>query len=107
MSFAGKNNCGVGYDLRLQAGAATDYDTLYVEASTDGGSTWQIVDYWYGDSGTAFRPLASDMSSLDGSPSVLVRFRLFTDGAAPLQMPGVHLENIRFACGGTGGGAND
>jgi subtilisin family serine protease len=98
VSFVGRSNCLLGYDLRIQVGDFFDLDTLYVEASRDGGATWETVDFWWGDSATQFEALESDMTSFDGSSSVLIRFLLSTDNEAPLQAQGVHVDNVRARC---------
>jgi subtilisin family serine protease len=106
VSFAGQANCAVAYDLRIDVGNDFDGDWLFIEGSTD-GTTWQVVDQWYGNSGGQFFHVQSPMSLFDGSSNVFVRFRLFTDAVAPLQAQGAHIDNIELGCAGAGGGVSD
>lgn len=73
----------------LEAG----YDYVRVEASADGGKTWSELSK---ETGAAdFTPSTIDLSTFDGKSSVVVRFRVTTDGSQ--QSVGVKVKDVVVA----------
>lgn len=78
----------------------SDRDYLYVEASTDGGSTWdQISD---GISGVEFSFVQHEVSLNDyiGESDVKVRFHLVTDGSG--RRDGINIDDVSIVWTTTG-----
>ena len=67
------------------------YDYCQVEVSTDGGSTWSVVDEFDG-LGTQWQEITLPLPELDGQPDVMIRFRLVSDGS--IVADGWHIDDI-------------
>ena len=69
-------------------------DVVHVETSTN-GTSWSEVAAWSGLNG-GWQWFDHDLSSLDGQPSVYVRFRLTTDGS--FTGDGVYVDEVALRC---------
>lgn len=82
-----------------------DYDFLYGEVSTNGGTSWAAVaDGLDGSSGGAWTDLSYDLSAYAGQ-SVLFRFRYQTDGG--VHHAGPFLDDIALVVNGTTAWSDD
>ena len=72
----------------LQAGA----DSLHIEASSDGGGTWNRFPQSVNGSGFSFAQVNIDLSSYLGQSNVQFRFRLITNGST--RREGIYLDDI-------------
>jgi hypothetical protein len=105
--LAGVNNAELAYDTWYSI--EQDYDYAYVEISTDGGATWQIVrapgttdtnptgaNFGWGYTGESggWRRETVDLTPFAGN-KVLIRFEYITDAA--LNFPGILIDNIEIA----------
>ncbi len=92
--LTGKQGCYVHYDMRLRT--ETNFDSLRVETSPHGFSSWTTRKQWSGVlAGGEFASYSTYLSSDGGRP--YVRFRLTTDGEGQND-DGVHLDNVRVLC---------
>jgi hypothetical protein len=71
-------------------------DVVTLEASTDGGSTWQELEHWSGWSGKQWSSQSVDLGSLEGA--VTLRWRYASD--ALYQGRGVYVDGIRVTSPG-------
>ena len=92
-SLTGHLGCRLFYDLRLDAQATHGY--FYVLGSVAGqqfaGSPWT------GSTGGSFVPLSTDVSALDGSPTLVPALRFVSDGMA-LVGDGGEVDDLSLAC---------
>lgn len=100
-SLTGTVGQGVVFDYRLLLDAWNP-DAVWIESSPD-GVNWTARDGWTGQSG-AYLPLSIDMTSLEGSAAVQMRFRLETN--ASVVRDGMHLDDIAFTVPNTAPGAH-
>ena len=71
-------------------------DVVTLEASSDGGSTWQELEHWSGWSGKRWGSQSVDLGALDGD--VTLRWRYASD--ALYQGRGVYVDGIRVTSPG-------
>ena len=71
-------------------------DVVTLEASSDGGSTWQELTHWSGWSGKKWGSQSVDLAALDGA--VILRWRYASD--ALYQGRGVYVDGIRVTSRG-------
>jgi immune inhibitor A len=81
-----------------------DFDFLYGEVSTNGGSTWSQVGTLDGSSNGNWADLSYDLSAYAGQ-QVLFRFRYQTDGGT--HFAGPFLDNISLLTNGTAAWTDD
>jgi subtilisin family serine protease len=105
LNLTGKRDCEMLYDLRY--GYHAGKDGLFVQVSTNGGTTWATRDVYTGDNGKQLQPFETALNA-DGKPSVLVRFRTLADGLGqtdgggnPVEYYGAAVDNVRVQCGAT------
>jgi hypothetical protein len=67
-------------------------DSLHVEASTDGGNTWNRFPQSINGSGFSFVQVSVDLSPYVGQANLQLRFRLITDGST--RREGIYLDDI-------------
>ncbi len=95
---------GVSLELRQLRAFERAFDFGRVEASTDGGGTWQVVATVTGiDPDNLWERLDVALPQLDGAANARIRFRVDADGG--LTADGWHLDDIRLggvAIGQTG-----
>lgn len=81
-----------------------DYDNMFVEASSDGGATWEQVGAPVTGASTGWQQLSFDLSAYAGK-QIDVRFRYATDGG--LHYDGPFLDDIALAVDGANVWADD
>ena len=80
----------------LQAG----HDTIFVEASSDGGGTWNRFPQSFSGTLSAFTQVTPDLSPYMGQSNVLLRFRLFSDGGTNRE--GMYIDDVNLSWVTTG-----
>ncbi len=88
-----------------QCDTESGYDFGYIEASADGGVTWQTL--YQCDNQSAWQNQVIDLAAYAGQPDVRIRFRLQTDSS--VTRPGWSLDDVRITGWGAvcHGGSND
>lgn len=76
------------YDLE------TSFDFGYVEVTSNGGTSWVVLNSFTGSSG-GFQRVDVDLSRYDGAPSLQLRFRLQTD--ASIRKDGWYIDDVQLA----------
>ncbi len=100
ISLSSMEDCRLQYLRYLDTRAG---DVLHVETSTN-ATTWTEIAAWTVPM-AAWQWSDHDLSSLDGQPSVYVRFRLTANGS--LTGDGVYLDEIALHCFRASFGTND
>lgn len=85
-------NMTLSFDLTGSTEACCD--TLYLERSIDGGSSWFVVDWWRGSMPGPGQSVT--LASTSGEADVRFRTRLLTDGA--FNSPGPRFDNFEGSC---------
>ncbi len=80
-----------------QCDTESGYDFGYIEASADGGVTWQTL--YQCDNQAAWQNHVLDLSAYAGQPDVRIRFRLQTDSS--VTRPGWSIDDVRVTGWGT------
>ncbi|MBM3465103.1 MAG: hypothetical protein FJX76_23635 [Armatimonadetes bacterium] len=77
----------LSYSTRYEV--ENNFDSVFVEVTTDGGATWTQIDRLMGDSAWVRR--TCDLSAYEGQ-TVQIRFRLATD--ADIEKDGIYLDDV-------------
>lgn len=85
-------------DAMLWADIEPDYDYLYTEVSTNGGSTWTSVGDPVSRDDKTWAPMSWNLNAYAGK-QIKLRFRYTTDGG--VHQGGPFLDNIRITKGST------
>ncbi len=75
------------------------YDTCRLEISTNGGGSWTELAKWAGY-GASWQEVTVNLSAYAGRPSVIIRWRLTSDGT--VQYDGWFIDDVRILDGPTG-----
>jgi PKD repeat protein len=73
------------------------FDTCYVDMSINGGTSWQNISFFNGETPIATQPWQNIDLSLGGavgSSNVKIRFRMFTDGG--YEVDGIYIDSFRL-----------
>lgn len=71
------------------------FDTCYVDMSTNGGTSWQNIDYFNGEGNlSSWQSHNISLGGAIGSSSVKLRFRMFTDGGYVVD--GIYIDSFRI-----------
>jgi hypothetical protein len=97
-STVGKQGCRLAYDLKLDTEEGADWLEVDAGPSTEPGA----VDGHTGSTGGLFVPQTTDLSDLDGLPSVFLRFRLLSGPTD--QRDGATVDNVSAECLDPAGG---
>ena len=92
LNLAGQTGCNLLYWMRLSLDPG---DTLSVEASLD-GTAWNTVLETHTASVSGFREFIESLSTLEGQPTVYIRFHLVTDGSD--NEAGAYIDNLNITC---------
>lgn len=90
-SLAGRTGTQISVwaDWELEAG----YDYVYVEYSTDGGTTWAATPLGsFNGTQATFTQVTFDAAALDNQANAAIRFRLESDGGVVAD--GIHIDDI-------------
>ena len=91
-STEGKSGCRLAYDLKLDTEEGADW----LEIGAGPSPAPEAVDGHSGSTGGAFVPRTTDLSALDGLPSVFLRFRLLSGPTD--SRDGAYLDNVSAEC---------
>ena len=97
-STVGRSGCRLAYDLKLDTEEGADW--LEIGAGPSPGP--EAVDGHSGSTGGSFVPTTTDLSALDGLPSVFLRFRLLSGPTD--HGDGAYLDNVSAECLAPAGG---
>jgi subtilisin family serine protease len=97
ISLSGKERCQIDYAMRLDT--EVDFDSFSIFAGTTPG-TPTFIEGWWGSTRGEFVDLSSDLSMLDGQPTVYVRFLLESNELSTDD--GVYLDDVSVSCLGAG-----
>ena len=97
-STVGRSGCRLAYDLKLDTEEGADW--LEIGAGPSPGP--EAVDGHSGSTGGSFVPRTTDLSALDGLPSVFLRFRLLSGPTD--HGDGAYLDNVSAECLDPAGG---
>jgi subtilisin family serine protease len=95
LNLAGQTGCKLLYWMRLSLDPG---DTLSVEASLD-GTLWNTVLETHTASVSGFREFIESLRSLEGQPTVYIRFHLVTDSSGTED--GAYIDNLSITCTST------
>jgi len=98
LNFAGHKGCGLDYKLNMAVQAG---DFYFVEASTNGGASWDNPGGWRGTTGGTIT-FFDDLSFADDAGSVLFRLAIRANGDVSTA-DGVLVDDIAFRCLNPGG----
>ncbi|MEX2032622.1 MAG: S8 family serine peptidase, partial [Dehalococcoidia bacterium] len=97
-SLASQNGCRVDYDALLDT--EEGFDPFLVLTGTTTATTTNAGGFW-GSTGGAFELLSTDISMMDGQPTVYLRFALVSDEI--FNFDGVYLDDVLVKCLAPGG----
>ena len=91
-STVGKSGCRLAYDLKLDTEEGADWLEIGAGPTSEPGS----VDGYSGSTGGVFVEKTTDLSALDGLPSLFLRFRLLSGPTD--DRDGAYLDNVSAEC---------